>query len=211
MEYYSEVNSNNFDPNRDTDLGQPIIANNDNQEISAFFRSIFAGANRNDLLRFLTNSAQALAETTSFLFFYSTFSYFCEFISIIKSKIELKSKDVIEFPNYTLVIPIEFVKTLYYALAAKNTNDLLKAMNSSNPGEEFNAPNVNPNFKLSETEIFRIVSAIIDRLGVKNIVIVDSEKKEIYYQWTYLKRPIKLNESTLLNYIKSQSNITSAF
>ena len=211
MEYYSETNPDTFNPNRDTDLGQPIIANNDNQEISAFFRSIFAGANRNDLLRFLTNSAQALAETTSFLFFYSTFSYFCEFISIIKSKIEIKSKDVIEFPNYTLVIPIEFVKTLYYALAAKNTNDLLKSMNSSNQGEEFNAPTINPNFKLSETEIFRIVSAIIDRLGVKNIVIVDSEKKEIYYQWTYLKRPIKLNETTLLNYIKSQSNITAAF
>lgn len=211
MEYYSETNPDTFNPNRDTDLGQPIIANNDNQEISAFFRSIFAGANRNDLLRFLTNSAQALAETTSFLFFYSTFSYFCEFISIIKSKIEIKSKDVIEFPNYTLVIPIEFVKTLYYALAAKNTNDLLKSMNSSNQGEEFNAPTINPNFKLSETEIFRIVSAIIDRLGVKNIVIVDSEKKEIYYQWTYLKRPIKLNESTLLNYIRSQSNITAAF
>ena len=211
MEYYSETNPDTFNPNRDTDLGQPIIANNDNQEISAFFRSIFAGANRNDLLRFLTNSAQALAETTSFLFFYSTFSYFCEFISIIKSKIEIKSKDVIEFPNYTLVIPIEFVKTLYYALAAKNTNDLLKSMNSSNPGEEFTTPAINPNFKLSETEIFRIVSAIIDRLGVKNIVIVDSEKKEIYYQWTYLKRPIKLNETTLLNYIKSQSNITAAF
>ena len=211
MEYYSETNPDTFNPNRDTDLGQPIIANNDNQEISAFFRSIFAGANRNDLLRFLTNSAQALAETTSFLFFYSTFSYFCEFISIIKSKIEIKSKDVIEFPNYTLVIPIEFVKTLYYALAAKNTNDLLKSMNSSNPGEEFTTPAINPNFKLSETEIFRIVSAIIDRLGVKNIVIVDSEKKEIYYQWTYLKRPIKLNESTLLNYIRSQSNITAAF
>lgn len=211
MEYYSETNPDTFNPNRDTDLGQPIITNDNNQEISAFFRSIFAGANRNDLLRFLTNSAQALAETTSFLFFYSTFSYFCEFISIIKSKIEIKSKDVIEFPNYTLVIPIEFVKTLYYALAAKNTNDLLKSMNSSNQGEEFNAPIVNPNFKLSETEIFRIVSAIIDRLGVKNIVIVDSEKKEIYYQWTYLKRPIKLNETTLLNYIKSQSNITTAF
>lgn len=211
MEYYSETNPDTFNPNRDTDLGQPIIANNDNQEISAFFRSIFAGANRNDLLRFLTNSAQALAETASFLFFYSTFSYFCEFISIIKSKIEIKSKDVIEFPNYTLVIPIEFVKTLYYALAAKNTNDLLKSMNSSNQGEEFTTPAINPNFKLSETEIFRIVSAIIDRLGVKNIVIVDSEKKEIYYQWTYLKRPIKLNETTLLNYIKSQSNITAAF
>lgn len=211
MEYYSEINPDTFNPNRDTDLGQPIITNDNNQEISAFFRSIFAGANRNDLLRFLTNSAQALAETTSFLFFYSTFSYFCEFISIIKSKIEIKSKDVIEFPNYTLVIPIEFVKTLYYALAAKNTNDLLKSMNSSNPGEEFTTPAINPNFKLSETEIFRIVSAIIDRLGVKNIVIVDSEKKEIYYQWTYLKRPIKLNETTLLNYIKSQSNITAAF
>lgn len=215
MEYYSESNPANFNPNQQTDLGQPIIANNPNQEISAFFRSIFAGANRNDLLRFLTNSAQALAETTSFLLFYSTFSYFCEFISIIKSKIEIKSKDVIEFPNYTLVIPIEFVKTLYYALAAKNTNDLLKVMNSSQNTEEYNnrvaTITNNVNFKLSETEIFRIVSAIIDRLNVKNIIIIDSDKKEIYYQWSYLKRPIKLNESTLINYIRSQSNITAAF
>ncbi len=202
FQYYTETSP---------ELGHPII-NLQDQNISYFFRSIFRGANRNDLIRFVQNSTQALAEVGAFLVFYSTFSYFCEFISIIKSKIEIRAKDIIEFPNYTLVIPIEFVTTLYYALAAKNTTDLLKSMNSASSPTEFNNAALATNtFKLSETEIFRIVGAIVDRIGVKNIIIVDSNKKEIYYKWTYSKRPIKLNESTLLNYIRSQSNITSAF
>jgi hypothetical protein len=202
FEYYT--NSSN-------DLGAPIVdVTTDN--MSSFFASIFRGANKRDLIRFVQNSTQALSEVISFLVFYSTISYFCEFISIIKSKIEIQSKDVIEFPNYTLIIPIEFVTTLYYALAARNVSSLLKNMNTATSTADFNNASLPTNtFKLSETEIFRIVSAIVERIGVKNIIIVDSNKKEIYYKWAYSKRPLKLNESTLSNYIKSQANITSAF
>lgn len=215
LKYYTEGNPADYnqtpDENRE-DLGQPIVS--DAGGMSRFFASIFNGATQNDLNRFLDNSAGTLAEVVSFLFFYSTFSYFCEFISVVKSKIELKSRDVIEFPNYTLVIPIEFVTTLYYALAAKNTADLLSSINNSRNGEDFAAANNTAslhNFNLNETVIFRIISAISDRLDVKNLVIVDSDKKEIYYKWCYSKQAKKLNESTLFNYIKSQSNITSAF
>lgn len=221
LKYFTERNPPHFVPdvnNEQEDLGEPIVNTDDNGNFvglaSQFFRSIFQGANVNDLRRFLDNASGALSEVVSFLFFYSVFSYFCEFISVVKGKIELKAQDVIEFPNYTLVIPIEFVTTLYYALAAKNTADLLRNINNSRTTEELGA--VNPvaplhNFNLNETVIFRIISAITERLDVKNLVIIDSNKKEIYYKWCYSKRAIKLNESTLFNYIKSQSSITSAF
>jgi len=202
FEYYTGSSNN---------LGAPIV-DVTTDYTSSFFASIFRGTNKRDLIRFVQNSTQALSEVISFLVFYSTISYFCEFISVIKSKIEIKSKDVIEFPNYTLVIPIEFVTTLYYALAARNVSSLLKSMNTATNTTDFNNTALPTNtFKLSETEIFRIVSAIVDRIGVKNIIIIDSNKKEIYYKWAYSKRPLKLNESTLSNYIKSQANITSAF
>lgn len=212
LKYFTEINpaDYNANPNEDReDLGDPIVSNAPGAVASRFFRSIFANADNNDLLRFLDNSAGALSELVSFLFFYSTFSYFCEFISVVKGKIEIKAKDVIEFPNYTLVIPIEFVTTLYYALAAKNTADLLRSLN--NTGANNDLTTSMHNFSLNESSIFRIISAITDRLDVKNLIIIDSNKKEIYYKWCYLKRAIKLNESTLFNYIKSQSSITSAF
>jgi len=212
LKYFTETNpaDYNVNPNEDReDLGDPIVNNAPGAVASRFFRSIFANADNNDLLRFLDNSAGALSELVSFLFFYSTFSYFCEFISVVKGKIEIKAKDVIEFPNYTLVIPIEFVTTLYYALAAKNTTDLLRSLN--NTGANNDLTTSMHNFSLNESSIFRIISAITDRLDVKNLIIIDSNKKEIYYKWCYLKRAIKLNESTLFNYIKSQSSITSAF
>lgn len=184
------------------EFGNPIVDLNLANPVSRFFASIFQGADKRDLVRFISNSIDALAEITVFLFFYSAFSYFCEFISIIKNKIELKAQDIVEFPNYTIVIPIEYVTTLYYALAARNTSDLLKSMSADN--------NIN-DLKLTETDVFKIINAIVSRLGVKNIIIVDSTKKEIYFKWCYSKRPIKLNESTLHNYIRSQSNITAAF
>lgn len=217
LKYFTERNAADYNAQADEqreDLGDPIVDTGPDGEASRFFRSIFNGANNNDLKRFLDNSAGALSELVSFLFFYSTFSYFCEFVSVVKGKIELKSKDVIEFPNYTLVIPIEFVTTLYYALAAKNTADLLRSINNSRNNDDFVATNTATSlheFNLNETVIFRIISAITERLQVKNLIIIDSNKKEIYYKWCYSKRAIKLNESTLFNYIKSQSSITSAF
>lgn len=179
-----------------------------NSAVSDLFRNIFGGNfRRNHATKFIESVISSLAAIANFIFFYSTYSYICEFINIVSVKYEVKAQDAIEFPNYTLVIPIEYVETLYYALAAKNISDSIR--NLSNPSH---TPNSSLNrFKLSETVTVRLIDAIIERLNVKNLIVVDSNKKEIYYRWCFLKRTLKLNESTLRAYVKSQSNITSSF
>lgn len=197
----SHIRNYFYDSNA-TDTNIVDLGDNPAASISRLFSSLFKNASINDLRKFMDNSIRSLARIVNFLFLYSTVSYFCEMINIVSTKIEIAKKDVVKFPNYTLVIPIEYVTTLYYALAARNTVEAIRNMEGE---RKFT------NFRITETEIMRIIDAIIDRLNVSNIVIIDSNKKEIYYRWSYLKRTIKLNESTLNSYIRSQSNITSAF
>lgn len=197
----SHIRNYFYDSNA-TDANIVDLGNNPAAPISRLFSSLFRNASINDLRKFMDNSIRSLARIVNFLFLYSTVSYFCEMINIVSTKIEIAKKDVVKFPNYTLVIPIEYVTTLYYALAARNTVEAIRDMEGE---RKFS------NFRITETEIMRIIDAIIDRLNVSNIVIIDSNKKEIYYRWSYLKRTIKLNESTLNSYIRSQSNITAAF
>lgn len=173
----------------------------ENAQFSNLFRQLFSGTNNNELIRFIKNIIKSLANIIAFIVFYSLLSYFCEFINIVQTKIDIAKKDVIKFPNYTLVIPIDYVKTLYFAIAARNITQTLNNIQTT----EFEK------FKLTESNVHRIVDAVIDRLGVSNIIIIDDARNEIYYRWSYLKRTLKLNQSSIMNYIRSQRDITSAF
>lgn len=178
-----------------------LSQNNGDNAVSHLFSQLFNNASRNDVVTFITNVINSLASIITFIFFYSLLSYFCEFLNVVTTKIEVAKKDVIKFPNYTLVIPVEYVKTLYFAIAARNVSQTLNNIDT----RDF------VKFKLTESNVQRIVDAVIDRLGVSNIIIVDDSKNEIYYRWSYLKRTFKLNFSTITSYIRSQTNITSAF
>lgn len=169
--------------------------------ISRLFSAIFDNISKNQMNVFMRNIILSLAQITNFIFLYTSFSYVCEFLNIVSSKVQIKAKDVIEFPNYTLVIPMDYVRTLYFALAARNVSDYLNNTNDESLRT----------FKLTEANLTRIADAIINRLEVPNIVIIDEKTNDIYYRWSFSRRTLNINKSTMINYIKSQSNITSAF
>lgn len=149
----------------------------------------------------MVNSINALANIVNYIIISSLVQSTCNYLKIVNTRINIKSRNITEFPNYTLVIPIEYVTTLYYALAARNLHQAVNDINDSNLNK----------FKLSEQNINVIINAVVDRLNVPNIIIVDDSKNEIHYRWCFLNRTFKMNASTLQNYIKSQQSIIRAF
>lgn len=187
------------------DQGHNIIPRNQNNrnQISNIFASIFHGVNQNQFDNFLISIQGSTTSIASFLFFYSALGYLCDYIRIVKKDVELKKNDVIAFPNYILVVPYEYISSLYYAFAIRNLKEL------SNPQTARNA--AFRDFSFNQSDEFKIILGIINRLNAPNIVVVDSKRKLVWYKWRHSKSVQKVNRSTIENYIKSQSNIINAF
>ena len=61
-----------------------------------------------------------LGSISSFMAYYTFFSYLCEYLGEVKAKVDVQKKDALDFPNYCLVFKREVVEALYGALAAAN-------------------------------------------------------------------------------------------
>lgn len=189
--YYEQINS--------TD---PIIKppNNQNNGVSSIFRRLYNNDNltRQRFDTFISNYLGSIANIITFAYLFSAIGYICDFIKVVENKVKIESANVIAFPNYTLVVPIEYIRTLYFAVSARNIVDI--ANNKDIPKEI-------EKFDLKETEIFRIINNVTGLLKIPNIVIIDEKSKVAYYKWVFSKSVLKVNFSTIENYIRSQKNI----
>ncbi len=71
-------------------------------------------------ITFINNIITALTNITVFFAYYTFFSYLCEFIQEINATIQSQKKDVLDFPNYCLVVNETVIKAIYTSLAAFN-------------------------------------------------------------------------------------------
>lgn len=185
---------------------------------------------------YLQQVSDCLGSITSFMAYYTFFSYLCEYMGEIKAKVEIQKKDALDFPNYCLVLRKEVIEALYGSLAATNykieaerekfkkdnpeqTPGLLTNIKNSSTNiynkvtgkktiQKTIPINTFQNFKINETDIMQMIRVLNNRLNIPNIIVVDDKTDTIYYKWMYSGGSIgKLTLSTVNSYVSNQQDI----
>jgi hypothetical protein len=178
--------------------GGPIIT--DRNTTSNIFRMVYnlVANDQGKFDRFMSDYIQFMADVIHFMYLFASVGYVCKSMKVVENKIKIEEASAVSFPNYTFVIPIEYLRTLYFALASRNIKAVADNQNLDKELEKFN---------LNENEIFRILSTITERLKIPNIVVIDEKARVAYYKWVFSKRLLKVNLSTIEGYIRSQKDV----
>lgn len=123
----------------------------------------------------------------------------CEtsFVEAVDVEFEKSSTEVTDFPNYSFVIPLEFILAIHSAIMAKGWKSLTTLMKESNNNET-------PMWPLpSETNIKQIIKVVCASLDIPNLFVVDFNKNEIYYKMMHHSDINKVKIETIKTFIKS--------
>jgi hypothetical protein len=126
-----------------------------------------------------------------FFFLYRLQAAICQFMDIIDVEIEAKVNDVFEFPNYTLVLPLDIILGVHAAYVAGNFEKLLTGQD------------VRTVSSLNDNYVKGIINFIFKRLKVPAIIVIDEAKGDMYYQFMYMTSSEKMSLTTLDSFIKS--------
>jgi hypothetical protein len=171
--------------------------------VPPIFSTITGIGEVNRAKNFFASVYSLLTQFASFCYNFSLMGHICEFFKELKVRIDVKKRNALSFPNYVLVIPKEYIVSLYNAMAYRRVAEMLKTDDATSSKYQ--------EFKPSENDIGQMARVLNGRLGIPHIVIVDSQARTIYYKWNYLNRMFKLNESSIRTYIKNQRNLIQIF
>jgi hypothetical protein len=147
----------------------------------------------------VSNGITAVSDLIYFFYLYSLFNMLCDYLKVVKVKIKATDHDVVDFPNYTLVIPIEYIKGIWHARAARSFEDMVLDIKDPARTEVLNPKS-----------IILTINDIVNSLRIPNLIVVDKHKKEIYYRFMNQTFPIKISASTFNSFIKHQKNVLTA-
>ena len=161
-----------------------------------------------ELVVIVNDFIEGMANIIYFLFLYNFFSYTCIFMRDIDVDIETQRRDALEFPNYCLTVPLEIIKALYAIQRARMFRQLMQVKKES---QVTNIPSNVDDLNIGWNNVKKIIELIIRQLGVPNIIVVDEEKKMVYYKFMFMDIVNKLNISSLESYVKHQQDILPGF
>jgi len=164
--------------------------------------SLYNTQNINDVLAEIShNAVDSIASQLYFFYLYSLINMLSSYIVDVKIKIKATEKDLMDFPNYTLVVPLDYLQGLWYARASTsfgssiNTND--------NKSFSFNTA--------VQNNVNVLINNVVETLGVPNIIVIDSKTNTVYYRFINQKFPSKITMSALKSYVTHQSRVLPAF
>ena len=133
---------------------------------------------------------------TLFIIFYFFFLYrlqaaICSLVVDIDLELDSKINDVFEFPNYTLVLPLDIISGIQSAHMANNFEQLISGSD------------VSVISSLNDNYVKGMVKFLVKRLRIPSIMVFDDKKKEIWYQFMFMTAPEKMSLQTLDSFIKS--------
>ena len=129
------------------------------------------------------------ASVVFFLFLYHLLVSLCNYVNIVEVEVETTKNDVLDVPNFTLVIPVQMVMSLVSSLVARGWNDMLKEGGIITT--------------ITENNIKRVIMFLKKRLGIPNLIVIDNET--VYYSLMYQSEIQKSNITALSTFV---NNIT---
>ena len=137
------------------------------------FHSMAAARRKNmhyQVLSQVADVAKLVAQTVFLLVFRVNL---CEYVQVADVEFSAAKADVLDLPNYCLVIPLEILQALMVLYTKRN---LTQAVLTSGAG--FNP--LNSSYIKGLVKTFRI------QLGIPNLMVLDRKKNELYYSFKYL-------------------------
>ena len=120
---------------------------------------------------------------------------FCRLINVVGVELGTTKNEVIDFPNYTLVLPLEVVLSLYSAYISTNIRQL----------EDLNFPTANKRnvIGLDSNYIKGMVEYLTVKLAIPNIIIVDEKTSTVFYKFMNMSRVNNTKLSTMDAFVKA--------
>lgn len=151
----------------------------------------------------------ALNNLIEFFFIWNFLSYLCSYIREVDIDIEIQRKEVLDFPNYCLAVPLDIFKLLYALQASANFQRLL---HTSSPTTDAQLRDIDQRSLIVNTDdVKHLISFINGRLKVPNLIVIDKKRNEVYYQFMYMSRANKISMSAMENYTKHQVDTLPGF
>jgi len=162
------------------------------------FQSMTAARRKNlhyQVLSQVADVAKLVAQTVFLLVFRVNL---CEFVQVADVEFSAAKADVLDLPNYCLVLPLEILQALMVLYTKRN---LTQAVLTSGAG--FNP--LNASYIKGLVKTFRI------QLGIPNLMVLDRKKNELYYSFKYLgniaeKLKMQAVESFVKHHIQDNSS-----
>ena len=160
-------------------------------------------------VRVIDKVSHCVSELLWFFFIWNFFSYMGEYMNDVEIDIEIQRRDVLDFPNYCMVLPLDIFKYLYTVYSAKNMHSLLKSDDPQKNSalEKLKFDDVTPNLQ----NVAKMIQIVNSRLKVPNLIVLDEYKKMVYYQFMYMGQPNKVSLQSLQNYVKHQKDVLPGF
>lgn len=157
--------------------------------------SFLFGVNDDDILRnYVPQVKDAIFTVFYFFFLYRLQAAVCQYIDVIDVEIESRVHDVFDFPNYTLVIPIDMLLGIHASYVSRNFNELVRGENLQ-PAKSFN-----------DNYVRGMIKFLCNRIKIPSIMVVDDARKIIHYQFMYMSSPERISYSSLDAFIRSGVN-----
>lgn len=163
----------------------------------------------NHLNQYCDVIAQAIENLTYFFFIWNFLSFLCNYIQDVEVDIEIQRRDILDFPNYCLVIPVEVVKYLYTINTSRNFKQLLMSSNPASNAELANLGQEDAIVNLNN--INRMIEIVNRRLNVPNLIVVDNKSQAVYYKFMYMTKPNRITMQALRDYIRHQKDVLPGF
>lgn len=143
---------------------------------------------KRELKDFINAAHHALIEIIVFHYLASMIPAICGFIDHLDVEVETVMNDALDLPNYTLVLPVETVAMLHTAIISKSWRDLVQRGNTQNTN-------------LTDNYVKGIVKFIHQKINIPNLIVIDSQKDQVFYKLQYMSQVNKSNINTFKTYI----------
>ena len=152
------------------------------------------GIDSNEVRRtYIPQMTDTLFVIFNFFFLYRLQSALCEYIQVLDVEIDAKVNDVIDFPNYTMVITTDVLKAVYTAYMASDLKRLLSKDQMYQVG------------KISQNNIKGMIKVLSNKLKIPSVIVYDENRKEYYYKFMFMSSAEKISGTALDSFVKTNS------
>jgi hypothetical protein len=141
-------------------------------------------------ISYINQGKSYLSTTILTMYYASVVDAICQYVKYLDVEIETVKNDVLDLPNYTLVIPVEVVTMLHSAIMAKTWRNLVSQDNTQ-------ATNLTDNY------VKGIVKFIAKKIDVPNLIVIDSKREQVFYKLMYTSQVNKTNIKTFDTFVKN--------
>ena len=214
------------------------IQNNKDSKFSILYGGInnTIGLPQDKLEQLITNLCEDCAKYIFGMLLYRIQEALCKYVNLISSSVEIKKNNVIAWPNFALLLPIESILLCASILNLKNWKDYYDPKVNQEPEyykftkfqtkeskkkidelkQQGKMAELSLTTNINNNKIKYIATNMIRKLNIPNLFIFDQKKSVVYYRLLYQSNIQMMNISsmeTFLKYLKNQQeqNLSKIF